>query len=60
MNRIYCIEKGKIFSFAKIPFKTHNAQPYKEGVLFNDTHNNCIKYTNWSGKLIQKFIVVKL
>lgn len=38
LNYVYFIKKGKIYKYSKIPYRSHNAQPFKKGVLLNNTH----------------------
>ena len=35
--------------FAKLPMGTHNAQPFGNGVIFNDTQSNVVKYIGRDG-----------
>jgi hypothetical protein len=36
-------------SFAELPSGTHNAMPYRDGVLFNDTAKNVVRFVPMSG-----------
>lgn len=42
MGNLFAINANRLISYAKIPFKTHNARPFNNGVLVNDTDNNQI------------------
>ena len=33
-----------------LPSGTHNARPFREGILFNDTENNALRYATRTGK----------
>ena len=41
------MEVSKVCS---LPAGAHNARPYREGVLFNDTESDCIRYAGRNGK----------
>jgi hypothetical protein len=41
------MEVSKVCS---LPAGAHNARPYREGVLFNDTESDCIRYAGRDGK----------
>lgn len=36
--------------FCTLPAGVHNAQPFRKGVIFNDTNNDCVRYVERSGK----------
>jgi len=35
---------------ATLPAGTHNAQPFEDGVLFNDTSSDCVRYAGRNGE----------
>jgi hypothetical protein len=39
-------EKLLISKYTSLPAGAHNAMPFKNGVLFNDTQSNCVRYTD--------------
>ena len=41
------MEVSKVCS---LPTGAHNARPYREGILFNDTEGDCIRYADRDGK----------
>jgi hypothetical protein len=59
LNRLYYIENKKLKIYSNIPFYTHNAQPYKNGILLNHTSLNRVEYLNHKGKLVEFFKIIK-
>ncbi len=45
---------------ATLPVGTHNAQPYRDGVLFNDTKANAVRFSSREQDLDRAFRVPKL
>ena len=43
------INGSKLASYARIPYGTHNARPFGEGVLLNDTSSNRVSYLGRDG-----------
>ena len=43
------INGSKLASYARIPYGTHNARPFGEGVLINDTSSNRVSYLGRGG-----------
>jgi hypothetical protein len=46
------INDSKLTSYARLPYGTHNARPYGDGVLYNDTRNNRVSYLGRNGRSI--------
>jgi hypothetical protein len=46
-----------IVQYTRIPFGTHNAQPYRAGVLMNDTPTNSVCYADYSGQAYERWHV---
>ena len=40
----------ELTEFCSLPVGTHNAQPFRDGILFNDTESNCVRYVPRSGE----------
>ena len=57
LNRVWIIKKNKLFPYVMLPLKTHNARPYDQGVLFNDTASNRIVYTDRSSKILEEYAI---
>jgi hypothetical protein len=59
LGNLFYIQDGRLFSYAVIPQGTHNARPYRNGVLINDTANNRVSYLAMDGHLIESFPIVQ-
>jgi hypothetical protein len=46
------ISDSKLASYARIPYGTHNARPFGEGVLLNDTSSNRVGYLGRDGESV--------
>jgi hypothetical protein len=46
------ISGSKLASHARIPYGTHNARPFGEGVLLNDTSSNRVSYLGRDGESV--------
>lgn len=58
INRMLCIDPTKgIRKHANIPTWTHNARPYRGGVLCNSTANDSICHLDLEGKVLKEFPV---
>jgi len=55
LKNLYQINGNRLSLYAKIPFGTHNAFPFKEGVLLNNTFSNQVLYLEKSGKKKESF-----
>jgi len=44
--------KMEVSTVCSLPEGTHNARPYREGTLFNDTESDCVRYTGRDGSNI--------
>jgi len=55
---IFTVKENRVGIFAIIPRKTHNAKPFKNGVLLNNTNADSIQYRNRYGKIISTFEIV--
>ena len=42
--------KMEVSEFCSLPEGAHNARPYREGLLFNDTVSDCVRYVGRDGK----------
>ena len=52
---LYFIKNNQLFCYTTLPLGTHNAHPFKKGVIYNDTSSNRIIYKNLNGKIIELF-----
>ena len=44
--------KMEVSEVCSLPAGAHNARPYREGLLFNDTNSDCVRYVGNDGKNI--------
>ena len=42
--------KMEVSEVCSLPAGAHNARPYREGLLFNDTNSDCLRYVGHDGK----------
>ena len=50
-NALLHLDKDmQVSEVCSLPAGTHNAQPYREGVLFNDTQSDCVRYVGRDGE----------
>ena len=42
--------KMEVSEVCSLPAGSHNAQPYRDGLLFNDTASDCVRYAGRDGK----------
>ena len=42
--------KMEVSEVCNLPAGAHNARPYREGLLFNDTNSDCVRYVSRDGK----------
>ena len=52
MSALWRIDGPKLERYARLPFGTHNARPFREGVLFNHTRSDRIVYADRGGRTI--------
>ncbi len=49
--------KMEVSEVCSLPAGAHNARPYREGLLFNDTDSDCVRYVGRDGKNVAFKIV---
>ena len=49
---LYLNSKMEVSEVCSLPAGAHNARPYREGLLFNDTESDCVRYDGRDGKNI--------
>ncbi len=47
---LYLNSKMEVSEVCSLPAGAHNARPYREGLLFNDTESDCVRYAGRDGK----------
>jgi hypothetical protein len=51
-RHLLAINGQKLSSHARLPFRTHNARPFRDGVLMNDTRHDRVSYVDDRGKTL--------
>jgi hypothetical protein len=51
-RHLLAINGQKLSSHARLPFRTHNARPFRDGVLMNDTRHDRVNYVDGDGREI--------
>ena len=54
---LYLNSKMEVSEVCSLPAGAHNAQPFRDGLLFNDTESDCIRYVDRAGRA-QAFQIV--
>jgi hypothetical protein len=49
---LLAINDSKLSSHFRIPYRTHNARPFREGVLMNDTDDDSVSYLDRRGEIL--------
>ena len=50
LSLLHIDENFLISEFTSLPAGAHNAMPFSNGLLFNDTKSNCVRYASRDGK----------
>ena len=59
LGHVVAIRDGRVASHARIPYGSHNARPYRDGVLMNHTDTDRIAFTNRRGAVRRSFPLVE-
>ncbi len=51
------IKDGKLKIYSKIPFVSHNAQPFQNGIIMNSTAEEAVSFFDLKGNLLKSFPV---
>ncbi len=51
-RHLLAISGSKLLSHTRLPYGTHNARPFRDGVLMNDTRHDRVSYLDGGGKVI--------
>lgn len=49
---VWRIEDDALSRYARVPYGTHNARPYRDGVLFNHTRSDRIAFARRGGEIV--------
>ncbi len=59
LTELLVINNGELSSYATIPPETHNAQPFRDGVLINDTAADRISLLDRTGEIVEAFDIIR-
>src|SRR3712207_9497389 len=51
-RHLLTINGQKLSSHTRLPFRTHNARPFRDSVLMNATRHDCVRYVDGGGRAI--------
>lgn len=51
-RHLLAIDGQNLSSHARLPFRTHNARPFRDGVLMNDTRHDRVSYLDGGGRAV--------
>ena len=54
LRRLYAVRDGRMRSYANVPVGTHNARPFRDGVIMNATDQNLIRVAGREGRTRQE------
>ena len=52
---MFSVRDGRLGRYARIPYRTHNARPFRGGALLNHTAGNQVAHLDRRGRLIESF-----
>ncbi len=55
LKSILAIDRAGHHDFAPVPEWTHNARPYKDGVIFNSTAEDAVCFASRAGEILKRF-----
>lgn len=58
LSRVLEVRDGHISPFARVPRGTHNAQPFRGGIIANHTQRNQIAYISRRGRIERSFPII--
>ena len=59
LARVVAVSGGRLSTYARVPFGSHNARPYRGGVLMNHTRSDRICYLSRSGEILRTWPIVR-
>lgn len=57
LRSILVIDRAGHTDFAPTPEWTHNAQPYRDGILYNSTAEDAVCFANRTGEVLRRFAI---
>jgi hypothetical protein len=59
LARVVAISGAALSTYARVPFGSHNARPFRDGVLMNHTRSDRICYLSRSGRILRSWPIVQ-
>ena len=59
LARVLAVRGGNLFTYARVPFGSHNARPFRDGILMNHTRSDRICYLDRRGKILRSWPIVR-
>jgi len=59
LDSLYVIQSGTIQKYAKLPYGSHNAQPFENGILCNDTADDKVVKFDLQGNTLETYPIMK-
>jgi hypothetical protein len=59
LARVVAISGGRLSTYGRVPFGSHNARPFRDGVLMNHTRSDRICYLSRSGEILRFWPIVQ-
>lgn len=57
LDAVHAIDRDGVRPYAPTPPWTHNARPFRDGVLYNSTSENAVCYADLEGNVVRRFAV---
>ena len=59
LARVVAVRAGTLVTYARVPFGSHNARPFRDGILMNHTRSDRICYLSRRGKILRSWPIVR-
>ncbi len=59
LARVVVVAGGGPLTYARVPFGSHNARPFRDGILMNHTRSDRICYLSRSGHILRSWPIVR-
>ena len=59
LARVVAVSGGRLFTYARVPFGSHNARPFRGGILMNHTRSDRICYLDRRGRILRSWPIVR-
>jgi hypothetical protein len=59
LARVVAVAGDALSTYAPVPFGSHNARPFRDGILMNHTRSDRICYLNRSGAILRSWPIVR-